>query len=129
KFARTFTLRWKLKIVRRHAQYPPTSLLDYGCGTGAFLTHCKQNKLHTTGVEPSATARTQAIEGSGSPIFSNIHDVKEKVDAITLWHVLEHVADLDGTLQALASRLNPGGTMFIAVPNYKSLDASHYHHH
>ena len=45
---------------------------------------------------------------------------------ITLWHVLEHLPDLEKQIKNLVSRLTEKGTLVIAVPNYKSYDAEHY---
>ena len=47
-------------------------------------------------------------------------------DAITLWHVLEHVHQLHDYIKRLKELLNPGGKIFIAVPNYESTDSSIY---
>ena len=47
-------------------------------------------------------------------------------DAITLWHVLEHVHDLSSYVQQLKLLLKEKGKLFIAVPNYTSLDAKIY---
>jgi 2-polyprenyl-3-methyl-5-hydroxy-6-metoxy-1,4-benzoquinol methylase len=51
---------------------------------------------------------------------------KESFDAITLWHVLEHVHNLHDYMGFLKSLLKPGGKLFIAVPNYTSADAAIY---
>ena len=126
KIARTFTSKWKYKIVHQHCTQKPESLLDFGCGTGSFLKHCKNKGLAVAGVEPSDVARRQAEQTTGEPIASDIGQVSRKFDAITLWHVLEHVYDLNATIQTLKSRLNNKGTMFIAVPNHRSFDANLY---
>ncbi len=47
-------------------------------------------------------------------------------DAITMWHVLEHVHDLHGYIEQLKKLIRPSGKIFIAVPNYTSFDAEHY---
>lgn len=47
-------------------------------------------------------------------------------DVITLWHVLEHVHDLDKYIYQLKQLLKPNGVLVIAVPNFKSYDAEHY---
>jgi hypothetical protein len=47
-------------------------------------------------------------------------------DAITLWHVLEHVHDLSACIQQLKDVMKEDGKMFIAVPNYTSADARNY---
>ena len=47
-------------------------------------------------------------------------------DIITLWHVLEHIHDLNGRMEKIATLLKPSGTLIIAVPNSNSWDAFHY---
>lgn len=47
-------------------------------------------------------------------------------DVITMWHVLEHVHDLDKYIYRLKQLLKPNGVLVIAVPNYKSYDAEYY---
>jgi 2-polyprenyl-3-methyl-5-hydroxy-6-metoxy-1,4-benzoquinol methylase len=43
-----------------------------------------------------------------------------------MWHVLEHVPDLNNQIAELKRLLKPNGTIFIAVPNFKSFDAKYY---
>src|SRR5690606_20566825 len=47
-------------------------------------------------------------------------------DVITLWHVLEHLPDLDSHIIQFKKLLQADGTLIIAVPNFKSFDANHY---
>ena len=49
-----------------------------------------------------------------------------KYDIISLWHVLEHVTDLEETLQFFSKSITDKGRLIIAVPNYTSADAKHY---
>lgn len=126
KFSRKFTLQWKLKLLKKHSLRPPAHVLDYGCGTGAFLNICKNNQLQIAGVEPSAIAREQARRNTGVEIVPTIDFIDGHFDAITLWHVLEHVNDINDTLHKLKSHLHKNGTMFIAVPNLQSNDAKEY---
>jgi ubiquinone/menaquinone biosynthesis C-methylase UbiE len=51
---------------------------------------------------------------------------EKSFNAITLWHVMEHVHDLHGYLKKIESLLVSGGKIFIAVPNHTSFDAHHY---
>ena len=129
KIARTFTLRWKYNVIRKHSTIKPHSVLDFGCGTGAFLRYCQTKGLKTAGVEPSHTARERAEQVTGQPIARELSHIAEKFDVITLWHVLEHVYDLDATISTLKDLLNEDGTIFIAVPNLNSIDAHHYGEH
>ncbi len=108
------------------------NLLDVGCGTGDFLLTCKNDGWKVTGVEPNTKARISAENKlSGEPaseIYSEINQLKNEsqFDIITLWHVLEHVPNLDIYIEALKSRLKPNGTLIVAVPNFKSYDANYY---
>ena len=43
-----------------------------------------------------------------------------------MWHVLEHVSDLELQIKELKRLLKPSGTILIAVPNFNSYDAKHY---
>ena len=45
---------------------------------------------------------------------------------ITLWHVLEHVHDLKNYIGQIKKLLKEKGRLFVAVPNYQSLDAEVY---
>jgi len=129
KVSRTFTLKWKYNLVQRHSLTKPVSILDYGCGTGAFLRECKRHKMIISGVEPSPAARNHAKANTATEILSHIDEVKAVFDVLTLWHVLEHVSDLNETIAKLKNHLDKSGTMFIAVPNLQSFDAIRYKEH
>ncbi len=43
-----------------------------------------------------------------------------------MWHVLEHVPNLEEQITELKRLIKPNGTIIIAVPNFKSFDAKHY---
>ena len=102
------------------------SLLDIGSGTGDFLKQAKSKGWKISGVEPNESARKLAQE-TGIDLKQSIEDFKEeKFDVITLWHVLEHLPNLEEAISKLEDLLNSGGTLIIAVPNYKSYDARYY---
>lgn len=103
--------------------------LDVGCGTGEFLNACKKSGYKTEGIEPSAIARNQAKENYNLSVseetdLSQYSDLK--FDTISMWHVLEHVANLNETISHCKRILKPGGKIFIAVPNHKCWDAKYY---
>lgn len=106
------------------------TLLDYGCGTGHFLAHCKYEGWLTMGIEPDSDARKIANE-LGLNVYQSKESFSEanaraEFDAITLWHVLEHVTDLQQTVGFLNRHLKEEGNIFIAVPNHQSFDANYY---
>ncbi|CAN5174300.1 class I SAM-dependent methyltransferase [soil metagenome] len=119
---RRFTLNWKYNLIKPYLK--DNRLLDMGCGTGSFLNHCKRKGINAFGVEPSYDARAAA---DNNQVVASLNDLQEvKFDVITMWHVMEHVYDLSGTINHLKRRLKENGTIFIAVPNWESFDATHY---
>lgn len=125
---RNYTLKQKLKLVSNYVSRG--TILDYGCGTGMFLNVCRQNNWKTFGMEPDTGAKEIASE-LGLQVSSNKDELSKvsgnlKFNAITLWHVLEHVTDLDDTLNFFKTKLNPEGVLIIAVPNHTSYDARYY---
>lgn len=122
RLARGFTLRWKAKLVTGCTT--EKTLLDYGCGTGNFLHHMKSKGWSVTGIEPSSDARLKANQNAS--VYEAIENVSGTFSTVTLWHVLEHIHNLHETLTEIKKRLTVSGTIFIAVPNYKSADASNY---
>jgi 2-polyprenyl-3-methyl-5-hydroxy-6-metoxy-1,4-benzoquinol methylase len=130
KVARGFTLDRKYRLVSKYCK--GNKLLDLGCGTGAFLNHAKYKGLDVLGVEPDKGARAFAIEKYGLSVCDEtmLSELEaSSFGAITLWHVLEHVPNLDERLVQLKQLLHPQGRIFIAVPNPNSFDAQHYQTH
>jgi len=119
---RGITLKSKLSLVNKYQS--KFTLLDYGCGTGEFLATCKDAGWTVTGVEPSDEARVK--NRKDLQVVDDLSKVATQVNAITMWHVLEHVHDLNETLARLRSLLTNNGTVFIAVPNHESYDAQYY---
>jgi 2-polyprenyl-3-methyl-5-hydroxy-6-metoxy-1,4-benzoquinol methylase len=126
---RKYTLNSKRKIIESHSQ--KGSLLDYGCGTGDFLNTCIQHGWKGTGVEPSTAAREKAELTTQSKIIKeNITQLfGNQYNTITLWHVLEHIHDLNQKLTDLTKLLDTKGTIFIAVPNHEAWDSIKYKEH
>jgi len=126
---RGFALKSKRNLVEEFTQSQQKKMLDYGCGTGAFLNEMKLNGWEVIGMEPDPGAAQKAMELTSSDVRdpSALDSIEpSSFDAITLWHVLEHVHTLNETLDKLKRALKPGGYLFIAVPNYTSHDATIY---
>lgn len=128
---RSYTLKQKVKMINGYVSRG--TILDYGCGTGMFLKSCQDNGWDSFGMEPDDSARKIAAE-QGLNVFSDkarIHTYigTKTFDAITLWHVLEHVTDMRETLSFFKSKLKENGVLVIAVPNHVSYDAIHYKEH
>lgn len=124
-FVKNIALKNKLNLI--NSQQPQKGkLLDIGAGTGDFLLTAKNDGWETIGVEPSDRARNIAKEKGISFVEEIATLENHSLDVITMWHVLEHVPDLNLQIQELKRLLKPTGTLIIAVPNYKSFDANHY---
>lgn len=123
------TLKQKQRLVEKITGVKNGKLLDVGSGTGAFASEMKRNGWGVTGLEPDEDARKVAkesfnIELSDISQFYQLPD--NSFDAITFWHVLEHVHELQAYMAKLKTLLTEKGRLFIAVPNYTSKDASIY---
>lgn len=126
KIARKFTVRSKVAMINKFTANKNT-LLDIGCGTGEFINEAKKNNWLINAVEPGSLARRSAEELNGISIYEDIQQIeKTKFDAITMFHVLEHVADLNGTMKKVRKLLHKEGSLFIALPNSASYDAKQY---
>ena len=125
---RRFALRKKLNLINSF-KTSERQLLDIGCGTGDFLELANSDDWIVTGIEPNENARRIANVKTNNAVF-DIDQLpqlsSQSFDVITLWHVLEHLPDLEGHIQLVQSLLKPNGRVIIAVPNYKSFDAKHY---
>jgi len=124
---RKYTLLKKLQLISKY--YKTGKILDIGCGTGEFLNVCKSAKWTTVGIEPSSDARRMAIENYGLDVKeeSGITDLDaESFDLISMWHVLEHVPDLNARVEDLKRLIKKDGIIIIAVPNCDSFDARKY---
>lgn len=126
---RSRTLKSKATLVKKGTGVKHGVLLDVGAGTGAFANAMQSAGWNVTGLEPDNTARTNASANYNL----QLRDPKELYnlspagyDAITMWHVLEHVHDLHGYLEKFAEILKPTGRLIVAVPNHCSYDAAHY---
>lgn len=102
------------------------SLLDVGAGTGDFLKVAKEKGWDVYGMEPNKSASSLSSE-KGIQLKSSLNEFEGKqFDVVTLWHVLEHIPNLEKTILQLSNLVKPNGTLIIAVPNFKSYDAEHY---
>jgi len=125
---RRYTINRKIKLINS-IKTENKILLDIGCGTGDFLFKAKQKGWTITGIEPNEKARNIANKVTKNLVFdtNSLNKLKEnKYDVITLWHVLEHLPNLDDQINKLKKLLKKKGTLIIAVPNYKSHDAQIY---
>jgi 2-polyprenyl-3-methyl-5-hydroxy-6-metoxy-1,4-benzoquinol methylase len=118
-------LRDKIKLIQNF--HPKKGkLLDIGAGTGDFLVIAAKNGWDVVGVEPSAKAKAIA-QSKGVAFLEELSQMQDhSADVITMWHVLEHVPDVEAQIAELKRILKPDGVLIVAVPNFRSYDALHY---
>lgn len=128
-YVRKRTLRDKRILVEKYTKLSAGNILDIGAGTGAFLHTMYQSNWKVIGLEPDGPARDNAKTLYGLSLQSTedlFYLTPQTFDAITLWHVLEHVHDLHEYMEQLKKLLKPTGCLFIAVPNYTCYDEKMY---
>lgn len=124
-FIKNIALKNKLQLINS-LHKTGGNLLDIGAGTGDFLLIAKSNGWDTTGVEPNNKARNIA-EKKGVAFTNKTEELaNHSFDVISMWHVLEHVPDLENQIKELKRLLKPDGSIVIAVPNFHSYDATYY---
>ncbi len=103
----------------------PRSLLDVGAATGGFIDEARKDGWAAEGVELSEEAARIAREEFGvivhhGDVFSPAL-AGRKFGAVTMWHVLEHCIDPLGVLKQARTLLEPGGMLFVELPNWNSM--------
>ena len=126
------TLKGKRKLIENITDKTNGDILDIGSGTGSFINEMKQHGWRVKGLEPDESARKKGEELYGlnaEPVEEFYQLAPQSFDAITMWHVLEHVHELHKYVGRLKTLLKPGGKLLIAVPNYTAADAVYYKEH
>ncbi len=127
---RNRAIKQKEALAKKHSR--GKSILDIGCATGDFLGYCKQQGWNTTGLEPDEDARKIAKSKNDVDALplEELYQLNENsFDIISMWHVLEHVYNLNEDIAQFQKILKPDGTILVAVPNCSSKDAAHYKEH
>ncbi len=105
---------------------PGDTVLDMGCGPGAYLKFCAQFAFHSIGVDISADCvkaaeeslraagveRYQVIQSDGNPLPLG----SELADKVVCTEVFEHVDDPRVAIQELVRVGKPGASYLLSVP-------------
>lgn len=124
-FIKSLNLSNKLKLIKRYVG-ADAKILDIGCGTGDFISYAVRKNFNAVGTEPNNKARNIG-QSKNLKIYEDSRDfLPTQFDVITMWHVLEHISDLESFIAELHRLLSDKGVLVVAVPNFKSFDAKFY---
>lgn len=120
-----YTLR--VREVEAVANKEPGRVLDVGCGRGVLLQEFRRRGWEVQGTELSEQAASYARNTFNIPVeigsLETLQFPPNHFDAVTLWHVLEHVGNPRALLAEINRILKPDGVLLVAVPNFGSLEA------
>ncbi len=124
---RKFTLQSKTNWIESEKK-GTKELLDVGCGNGHFLAAAIEKGWNINGVELDSETAARAANLTGLTIAPSLKEIDpaKEFQVITLWHVLEHVYELDEYFQFFKSRLAKDGKLLFALPNPASFDATYF---
>ncbi len=100
------------------------NILDYGAAAGIFLDEARKAGWKIYGTEPGAGAREYAEKNFGISLLEDRELAElpdEFFDVVTLFDVIEHVADPAETVRMLARKLKKGGLLVMTTPRFESL--------
>jgi SAM-dependent methyltransferase len=101
-------------------------LLDVGAGRGRFVAEARRAGWDADGIEPSLRgvegARAIGVQLQRAGI-DDADVAAGSLDAVSLWHVLEHLDEPGPALGRIAGWLRPGGLLIVGVPNLASVQA------
>jgi SAM-dependent methyltransferase len=123
-FTAEYCARRRVKMLTRMTQSPPGSrVLDFGCGDGTFLRRAARAGWKAFGVE--ASFRPEDKKSDDYEVFNSLDGVRGRgpFEAITMWHVLEHLTDPLAMVRELKDLLAPGGVFIIGVPDADGVQA------
>jgi SAM-dependent methyltransferase len=95
---------------------PPARVLDAGAGRGGLVAALRARGYAAEGIDPSP--RGENVHRAGM-----LEHTAADLDAVVMWHALEHVPDPAPALRRAAGWLRPRGVVLVAVPNLASLQA------
>jgi len=97
------------------------TLVDLGCGDGAFLRIFAEMqphwKLYGYDVSHNREDEIRSICGSGGFCTGSLESLPEQIDLVTLNYVAEHLDNINSVLDVLAPKMSAEGRISIVVPN------------
>lgn len=118
------------ETIQRHISAPVEQALDIGCGTGGNLPVLSRFSKTVIGLDTSPHAldycqsrgwNTVGLMGADG----HLDFTDETAGLITLFDILEHVADERPLLREISRVLRPDGLLIITVPAFQFLWSEH----
>lgn len=128
--------RFKTAARRRHDHYlralasveakiGVATLLDVGCGSGAFLHAAKERGWSVSGVELSPVLARACRQATGVEVVNASFETAplpaNAYDLVSMWDMIEHVLDPVACVRRVGQLLKPGGVALFCTPDEDSL--------
>ena len=126
-FAKRIMLKYKYGLLEK--SFSNFKVLDFGCGIGDFLIYTTSKNIFSVGVENNNLA-FNICKSKNLKVYKNIEEVKEnQFNAITLWHVLEHIENPAKLVSKIKHKIDKKGALIVALPNIQSFDSQVFKEH
>jgi SAM-dependent methyltransferase len=118
------TVSQPARLLRRAGLREGARVLDAGAGRGRLVAELARRGHAARGIEPSERGAASAAAAGLAVTREALEEHSDsELDAVVLWHVLEHLDDPAAALARARSWLAPGGLLLVGVPNPGSLQA------
>ncbi|MGI4746042.1 MAG: class I SAM-dependent methyltransferase [Janthinobacterium lividum] len=112
-----------LEVFQATTGHLPVTSFELGCAYGGLVAEFVSRGVRASGADVNADAVAQGarVMGNRNLVHAGnldaLRGLHDKVDLIYSVHVLEHDPDLIGVIDACRNHLNPGGLLFVSLPN------------
>jgi len=112
--------RWEFGQVARELK-ASDSVVDFGCGEGAYLRMVQPLVRRAIGVDHNRAAierlRQEGVEAEVASFSRFAAEHPGNFDVACAFQILEHLADIGEFMRAITRCVRPGGRIFVSVPN------------